>query len=171
MDTFQLRRLTKWLTSCKIQVTVYRVMCYIAEMCPLSYLKLTLQGLIYVEVQNLLVKWWFNNKCVHVLLFLRNSDFSARSWRRQNLLSSHLCLGLHTGLFPSSLPTKTLYVPLLFPPVCHKSTPSHSSWFDHSNNICSEIRITKVLIIQSSPVSCYLISLRPKYIPQDYILR
>jgi len=28
------------------------------------------------------------------------------------MLSSHLCLGLPSGLFPSGFPTKTLYTPL-----------------------------------------------------------
>jgi hypothetical protein len=31
------------------------------------------------------------------------------------ILSSHLCLGLPSGLLPSGFPTKTLYTPLLFP--------------------------------------------------------
>ena len=34
-----------------------------------------------------------------------------------SILSSHLCLGLLGGLFPSGFPTKTLYTPLLSP-VC-----------------------------------------------------
>ena len=37
------------------------------------------------------------------------------SWRSILILSSHLLLGLPSGLFPSSLPTKTLYTPLLSP--------------------------------------------------------
>ena len=35
------------------------------------------------------------------------------SWRSMLILSSHLCLGLPSGLFPSGFPTKTLYTPLL----------------------------------------------------------
>ena len=37
------------------------------------------------------------------------------SWRPTLILSSHLRLGLPSGLFPWSFPTKTLYTPLLSP--------------------------------------------------------
>ena len=37
------------------------------------------------------------------------------SWRSILILSTHLCLGLPSGLFPSGFPTKTLYTPLSSP--------------------------------------------------------
>jgi hypothetical protein len=42
------------------------------------------------------------------------------------ILSSHLCLGLQSGLPPSGFPTKTLYAPFLSP-TCYMSCPSQSS--------------------------------------------
>ena len=33
------------------------------------------------------------------------------SWRSILILSTHLCLGLPSGVFPSGFPTKTLYTP------------------------------------------------------------
>ena len=70
--------------------------------------------------------------------------------------SSHLPLGLPSSLFPSGLPTKTS--PL--PPTCYIPRPSHSSGFDHPNSIWW-VQIIKLHNMQSAPLHCYLVYLRP----------
>jgi hypothetical protein len=47
-------------------------------------------------------------------------------------LSTHLRLGLPSGLFPSRFPLNILYA-FLFPHSCYMPRPSHPSWLDYSN--------------------------------------
>jgi hypothetical protein len=61
-------------------------------------------------------------------------------WRFILMLSSHLSLGLRSGLFPSSF---FYHNPLCTPALsrkCFMLLPSHSSRFDHPNNIGPEVK-------------------------------
>jgi hypothetical protein len=53
------------------------------------------------------------------------------SWSSILKLSTHLHLGLRSGLFPSGFPTKTLYTHLssqIHPNIIHPSTPRSPQW-------------------------------------------
>ena len=49
------------------------------------------------------------------------------SWRFILILSTHLCVGLPSGLFPSGFPTKTLYIPSPHPYAPHAQSISFFS--------------------------------------------
>jgi len=53
------------------------------------------------------------------------------SWRSILILSTHLCLGLPSGLFPYGFPTKTLYTPLSLP--IRSTCPAHLILLDFIN--------------------------------------
>ena len=52
------------------------------------------------------------------------------------------------------------------PHTCCLPSPSHSSRFDHTNNIWWAVQIIKLLIMLFSPLLCHLVPLRPQYSPQ-----
>ena len=49
------------------------------------------------------------------------------------------------------------------PHMCYMSRSSHSSRFDHPDNVGWGVQFIKFLIMYFSPITCYPVSLRPKY--------
>jgi hypothetical protein len=98
----------------------------------------------------------------------RSSSYHSISLRSILIMSTHLRLGIPSGLFPSGFPTNIVYVFLLFPFVLH-ALPISSS-LDHSNYTWWRVQIVK-LILQYFPTSCHFISLRFKYSPQHPVLK
>ena len=90
----------------------------------------------------------------HLSLFWARSSQSMPPyptyWRFILILSSHLSLGLPSGLFPSDFPTKTLYTSLLSSHVQH-ARPSHSSRFDHPNNTRWGVHYAPKYVVFSTP--------------------
>jgi hypothetical protein len=78
------------------------------------------------------------------------------SWRPILILSSHLSLGLPSAPFPSGSPPKPVSTSSL-PPTCYIPRPFHSFLFDHPNNIWWGVKISELLIMQFSLLSCYLV--------------
>jgi hypothetical protein len=68
------------------------------------------------------------------------------------ILSTHLRLGLPSGLFPSGYPANILYAFLFAPLVLHVP-PILSFWLDHSNYTWRRVQVMK-LLLQLSPTSC-----------------
>ena len=72
-----------------------------------------------------------------------------------------------------SLPQAPHQNPVRNSPLPHtryRPRPSHSSRFDHPHNIWWGAQIIKLLIRQFYPIPCYLVPLRPKYLPPHSIL-
>jgi len=100
----------------------------------------------------------------------------------QSVPTSHF-LKIHFNIIFPSIPRSSKFsLTLKFPHhkrvcisslsnTCHMPRPSHSSWFDHPNNISWAVQIINLLIMHSSPLFFYLVPHRPKYLPQHPILK
>jgi len=106
---------------------------------------------------------------------LRNTSTEMRMevvHRRKSICNSVWVWVSPVVSFPQASPPKPCTWPS--PPIPHTHYmphPSHSSRFYHPKNIGWAVQITKLLIMYFSPISCYLVPLRPKYSPQHPILK
>ena len=92
-----------------------------------------LNGFVCVFKLNFPAPWFTSsNKC----------EISCHVCRRTGK-SSHLCVGLSSGLILSGFPTNTLYTNL-FPLTCYKLCPSHSCQFYQPNSIKWVLQIIKL---------------------------
>ena len=82
------------------------------------------------------------------------------SWISFLILSSHLCQGLPSGLFPSEIPTQNPVSTLSVSHTCHM--PSPSALFYHQK-IIWWVQIIKLLVMYSSPLPSDLVTLRPNF--------
>jgi hypothetical protein len=64
------------------------------------------------------------------------------------MLSSHLRLGLPSGLFHSGFPTKS--TKHSSPHECYKPCPSYPPWLGHTNYTWRRVQVMKILIMQFS---------------------
>ena len=93
-----------------------------------------------------------------------------------HLLKIHLNISLPSTLWSSKW-SRSLRFPhqnpiCTSPPhICYTHRPPHSSRFDQPNNFWWGVQIIKLQLRSFFPIPCYLVPLRPKYLPQHPTLR
>jgi len=80
--------------------------------------------------------------------------------------SPHPCLSLLGDPFRFTHHNPAFISPL--PHSCHIPRLPHPLWCGHPNDIWFGVQIIKLLLIQSSPVSCYVTPVRPLYLSQQF---
>ena len=78
---------------------------------------------------------------------------------------------LPSGLFPLGFQIKNPVCASHVSHTCHMPCPSHSFCLDKPKNIWWRIQITKLIVMQSSPLPFYLTLLRSNYHPEHPILK
>ena len=86
------------------------------------------------------------------------------------ILSTHLRLGLPSGLFSYVSPPRTYKHPLLNH-TRHMPSPSSYSRFYHPHNIGWGLEIIQLLVMKSPPLPRYLGLPRSKYSPQHHVIK
>jgi len=86
------------------------------------------------------------------------------------MLSSYLCLGLRSGIFPSGFPSTILYEFLVTP--TSYTHPAHFIFLDWITLIISneEYKWWSAILSNFFPFSCYFLSLSFRYSPQTPLI-